>query len=44
VGDDDGAELAQSGSSGSLLGKFDLKSLLSKKDKGVVLAKAEASH
>jgi len=34
VSEDDGAELAQGGSGASLLGKFDLKSLLSKKDKG----------
>jgi pilus assembly protein CpaE len=35
VAEDDGAELAQaSNPSSSLLGKFDLKSLLSKKDKG----------
>ena len=34
VGDDDGGELAQAGAGGSLLGKFDLKSLLSKKEKG----------
>jgi pilus assembly protein CpaE len=34
VGEDDGAELAQAGAGSSLLGKFDLKSLLSKKDKG----------
>src|SRR5688500_10628346 len=31
---DDGAELAQAGSGGSLLGKLDFKSLLSKKEKG----------
>ncbi|HEY6817161.1 MAG TPA: pilus assembly protein CpaE [Croceibacterium sp.] len=34
VSEDDGAELAQLGTSTSLLGKFDLKGLLSKKDKG----------
>jgi pilus assembly protein CpaE len=34
VGEDDGAELAQAGAGSSLLGKFDLKSLLTKKDKG----------
>jgi len=33
VGDDDGAELAKSSTSTSLLGKFDLKSLLAKKEK-----------
>jgi pilus assembly protein CpaE len=34
VSEDDGAELAQSTAGSSLLGKFDLKSLLSKKEKG----------
>jgi pilus assembly protein CpaE len=34
VSEDDGAELAQTGTGGSLLGKFDLKSLLAKKEKG----------
>ena len=34
VSDDDGSELAQIGTGTSLLGKFDLKSLLSKKEKG----------
>ncbi|HEU4649866.1 MAG TPA: pilus assembly protein CpaE [Croceibacterium sp.] len=34
VSDDDGAELTQTGAGGSLLGKFDLKSLLAKKEKG----------
>ncbi len=33
VGEDDGAELARSSTQTSLLGKFDLKSLLAKKDK-----------
>ncbi len=33
VGEDDGASLESAGKSSSLLGKFDLKSLLSKKDK-----------
>jgi pilus assembly protein CpaE len=34
VSDDDGTELAQTGAGSSLLGKFDLKSLLAKKEKG----------
>ena len=34
VSEDDGIELSQRGAGGSLLGKFDLKSLLSKKEKG----------
>ena len=34
VSDEEGADLAQSGTGGSLLGKFDLKSLLAKKEKG----------
>jgi len=34
VSEDDAAELAQTGTGGSLLGKFDLKSLLAKKEKG----------
>jgi pilus assembly protein CpaE len=34
VSEDDAAELAQSGAGSSLLGKFDFKSLLSKKEKG----------
>ncbi len=34
VSEDDGAELAQSATGSSLLGKFDIKSLLSKKEKG----------
>ena len=44
VGDDDGAELAQTGTGGSLLGKFDLKSLLSKKDKGKPAKEAEPAE
>jgi len=34
VGDEEGADLTQVGTSSSLLGKFDLKSLLAKKEKG----------
>src|SRR5687768_10769593 len=34
VGEDDGASLAQASSGGSLLGKFDFKAILAKKDKG----------
>jgi pilus assembly protein CpaE len=41
VGDDDGAELAQAGTSSSLLGKFDFKALLSKKTKNKVSKEAE---
>jgi pilus assembly protein CpaE len=44
VGDDDGTELAQAGAGGSLLGKFDLKSLLSKKDKGKAAKQAEPAE
>ncbi|MEO6388310.1 MAG: pilus assembly protein CpaE [Croceibacterium sp.] len=44
VSDDDGAELARtSGSGTSLLGKFDLKSLLAKKDKSSAPAQSEAA-
>jgi pilus assembly protein CpaE len=42
VSDDDGAGLAQTGASSSLLGKFDLKSLLAKKDKGRAAKQAES--
>jgi pilus assembly protein CpaE len=34
ISEDEGAELTQTGASSSLLGKFDLKSLLAKKEKG----------
>ena len=34
VSDEEGTDLAQTGAGGSLLGKFDLKSLLAKKEKG----------
>jgi pilus assembly protein CpaE len=34
VSEDEGADLAQTGATNSLLGKFDLKSLLAKKEKG----------
>jgi len=44
VCDDDGAELAQSGVQTSLLGKFDLKSLLAKKDKGKPAREAEPAE
>jgi pilus assembly protein CpaE len=44
VGDDDGAELAQVATGGSLLGKLDLKSLLSKKDKGKAAKVAEPAE
>jgi pilus assembly protein CpaE len=44
VAEDDGAELAQaSNPSTSLLGKFDIKSLLSKKEKGRPVQEAEAA-
>jgi pilus assembly protein CpaE len=44
VGEEDGAELAQVGTGGSLLGKFDLKSLLSKKEKGKAAKQAEPAE
>jgi pilus assembly protein CpaE len=44
VGEDDGAELAQVGTGGSLLGKFDLKSLLSKKEKSKAAKQAEPAE
>ena len=44
VGEDDGAELAQAGSGGSLLGKLDFKSLLSKKEKGKAAKVAEPAE
>jgi pilus assembly protein CpaE len=44
VSDDDGAELAQIGASTSLLGKFDLKSLLSKKEKGGAAKQSEPAQ
>jgi len=44
VGEDDGVELAQAGTGSSLLGKFDLKSLLSKKEKGKAAKEAEPAE
>ncbi len=44
VGDDDGASLAEASKSGSLLGKFDLKSLLAKKDKASEPSKVEPAE
>ena len=44
VGEEDAPELSQAGTGGSLLGKFDLKSLLSKKDKGKAAQVAETAQ
>jgi pilus assembly protein CpaE len=44
VSEDDGAELAQVGNGTSLLGKFDLKSLLAKKEKGGTAKQSEPAE
>ena len=43
VGQDEGADVSQAGVSTSLLGKFDLKSLLAKKEKGGAAQEPEAA-
>jgi pilus assembly protein CpaE len=43
VAQDDGSDVSQAGASTSLLGKFDLKSLLAKKEKGGAAQEAEAA-
>jgi pilus assembly protein CpaE len=44
VSEDDGASLAQAATGSSLLGKFDLKSLLAKKDKGKAAREEEPAE
>jgi pilus assembly protein CpaE len=43
VGQEEGADVTQAGASSSLLGKFDLKSLLAKKEKGGAAQEAQAA-
>ena len=44
VGEDDGTDLSQVGTASSLLGKLDLKALLSKKDKRKAAPEAQPAE